>query len=136
MRAIEIVKALGKVPKLQYDTNSAIAESVSLYKFTKIGLYLPKEILKKKIEKRVQKMFKLGLLREIKKLKKSGISEKRLKELGFEYDKPTPEKVINGTIKYAKRQMTWFKRDKQIKWFDASKKNLRKIVLSKVRKDL
>ena len=48
-------------------------------------------------------------------------ASKRLKELGFEYYKPTPEKVIQETLKYAKRQMTWFKRDKQIKWFDASK---------------
>ena len=59
-------------------------------------------------------------LDEIKNLKKSGISNKRLKEFGFEYYKPTEEKVILETIKYAKRQMTWFKRDNEIKWFDAS----------------
>jgi tRNA dimethylallyltransferase len=73
------------------------------------------------VEKRVKKMFANGLLNEIKKLKKSGVSDKRLRELGFEYFKPTPEKVITETLKYAKRQMTWFKRDKEIKWFDASK---------------
>ena len=73
-------------------------------------------------------MFKMGLLKEIEKLKKparrggAGVSKKRLRELGFEYDDPTEEKVIRETIKYAKRQMTWFKRDKEIKWFDASKK--------------
>ena len=117
VRAIEIAKAIGKVPKLQSDTNSARAESVSPYKFIKIGLYLPPDKLKKKIEKRVKKMFKDGLLNEIKKLKKSGVSEKRLKELGFEYDSPTYEKVVQETIKYTKRQMTWFKRDKEIKWF-------------------
>jgi len=85
------------------------------------------EILKKKVEKRVRKMFQAGLLKEIKKLKKMGISEKRLKEFGFEYDNPTEEKVISETIKYAKRQMTWFKRDSEIKWFDASSKNFKKI---------
>ncbi|MFA4975154.1 MAG: tRNA (adenosine(37)-N6)-dimethylallyltransferase MiaA [Candidatus Paceibacterota bacterium] len=129
VRAIEIAKALGKVPKLQSDTNSAMAESVSPYKFIKIGLYLPTDILKKKIEKRVKKMFADGLLNEIKKLKKFGISEKRLKEFGFEYDSPTYKKVVKETIKYTKRQMTWFKRDKEIKWFDASKKiNLKKLI--------
>lgn len=122
IRAIEIAKALGKVPKLQSDTNSARAESVSLYKFIKIGLYLPPDELKKKIEKRVKKMFQDGLLNEIKKLKKLGISEKRLKELGFEYDSPTYEKVVKETIKYTKRQMTWFKRDKDIKWFKTNLK--------------
>jgi tRNA dimethylallyltransferase len=122
IRAIEIAKALGKVPQLKYDTNSARAESVSSYKFIKIGLYLPPDKLKKKIEKRVKKMFKDGLLNEIKKLKKSGISKKRLKELGFEYDSPTYEKVVRETIKYTKRQMTWFKRDKEIRWINVSEK--------------
>ncbi len=122
IRAIEIAKALGKVPKLKFVTNSAIAESVSLYKFKKIGLFLPLDILKKRTERRVAKMFKHGLLAEIKRLKKAGLSDRRLKELGFEYHHPTKEKVVAETLKYAKRQMTWFKRDKEIKWFDALKK--------------
>ena len=108
IRAIEIVKALGKTPLLK--------NKKSNYQFIKIGLYLPPDELKKKIEKRVKKMFQDGLLKEIKKLKKSGVSQKRLKELGFEYDSPTYEKIVKETIKYTKRQMTWFKRDKEIKW--------------------
>ncbi|OGI94507.1 tRNA (adenosine(37)-N6)-dimethylallyltransferase MiaA [Candidatus Nomurabacteria bacterium RIFCSPLOWO2_01_FULL_40_18] len=114
VRAIEIAKVLGKVPHLEAEPPS--------YKFIKIGLYLSPDKLKKRVEKRVKKMFQVGLLDEIKKLKKAGISDKRLQELGFEYFKPTPEKVIRETLQYAKRQMQWFKRDKQIKWFDASKK--------------
>jgi tRNA dimethylallyltransferase len=117
IRAIEIAKALGKVPE--------ITQATPVYKFIKIGLYLSADLLKKKIEKRVKKMFNPptggGLLAEIKKIKKLGVSDKRLKEFGFEYYNPTPEKVINETLKYAKRQMTWFKRDKEIKWLDASK---------------
>lgn len=117
IRAIEIAKTLGKVPK--------ITQATPVYEFIKIGLYLSPDKLKKKIELRVKKMFdkknKGGLLNEIKKLKKSGISNKRLKEFGFEYFEPTYEKVVAETFKYAKRQMTWFKRDKEIKWFDASK---------------
>jgi tRNA dimethylallyltransferase len=113
IRAIEIAKALGEVPKIK--------ETKPKYKFIKIGLYLPEDKLKKKVEQRVKKMFKDGLLSEIKNLKKSGVSNKRLKEFGFEYFEPTEDKVILETTKYAKRQMTWFKRDKEIKWFDASK---------------
>lgn len=116
IRAIEIAKALGKVPK--------ITQATPVYKFIKIGLYLPENILKKKIEKRVKKMFADGLLGEIKKLKKTGVSNKRLKEFGFEYFEPTEERVVRETLKYAKRQMTWFKRDKEIKWFDASKNKM------------
>lgn len=135
IRAIEIVKALGKVPKLQYDTNSARAENVSSYKFIKIGLYLPPDKLRKKIEKRIKKMFQKGLLKEINKLRKKGISNGRLSELGFEYFNPTPKRVLRETVQYAKRQMTWFKRDKEIKWFDASRKNLSESVWLKLKKD-
>jgi tRNA dimethylallyltransferase len=113
IRAIEITKAIGRVPK--------IIKTKPKYKFIKIGLYLPPDKLKKKVIQRVKKMFDDGLLDEIKKLKRSGVSNKRLKEFGFEYFEPTEEKVIRDTLKYAKRQMTWFKRDKEIKWFDASK---------------
>ncbi|OGI58080.1 tRNA (adenosine(37)-N6)-dimethylallyltransferase MiaA [Candidatus Nomurabacteria bacterium RIFCSPHIGHO2_02_FULL_37_45] len=109
VRAIEIVKVLSKVPK--------ITAALPQYKFIKIGLYLPLDILKNKIEKRVKQMFKNGLINEIKKLKKAGISNKRLRELGFEYFKPTYGKVVQETINYSKRQMTWFKKDKNIKWF-------------------
>jgi tRNA dimethylallyltransferase len=113
IRAIEIAKALSKVPQ--------ITHALPPYEFIKIGLYLPTQNVNAKVEKRVAKMFRQGLLHEIKKLKRSGVSNRRLKELGFEYYEPTFEKVVAESIKYAKRQMTWFKRDKEIIWFDASK---------------
>jgi tRNA dimethylallyltransferase len=127
IRAIEIASALGKVPK--------ITQATPVYQFIKIGLYLPDEILKRRIKKRVRKMFADGLLNEIKKLKRSGVSAKRLRELGFEYDEPTFEKVVKQTLKYAKRQMTWFKKDKDIMWFDASR-DLTKSVLIRTQKML
>lgn len=125
IRAIEIAKTLGKIPK--------ITEVKPMYSFIKIGLTLPKEELKKKIETRVRGMFKKGLLREIEALRKNGVSEKRLKEFGFEYNNPTYESVVSGNIKYAKRQMTWFKRDKKIKWFFSNQK---KIILGYIKNKL
>jgi tRNA dimethylallyltransferase len=112
IRAIEIAKALGKVPN--------IIQNPPPYDFIKIGIKVDEETLKKKIEKRVKQMFADGLLNEIKKLRKNGISQKRLKEFGFEYDNPTEEKVILGSLQYAKRQNTYFKRDSDIKWFTLS----------------
>ncbi|MCE9548956.1 tRNA (adenosine(37)-N6)-dimethylallyltransferase MiaA [Candidatus Nomurabacteria bacterium] len=103
IRAIEIAKILGKVPEL--------VEIKPNYKFIKIGLYLPTPKLQKSVEARVKKMFKNGLLKEI-----------------FEYNEPTEDKVIKETIKYAKRQMTWFKRDKKIKWFDSSKLKTKEVL--------
>lgn len=117
IRAIEIATALGKVPKIKNKN--------SKYEFIKIGLKLDKEILNEKIERRIKKMFKDGLLEEIDNLKKLGLSEKRIQEFGFEYNTPTPESVISETKKYVKRQYTYFKRDKEINWF--SPKNLKDI---------
>ncbi len=140
IRAIEIAKALGKVPPLRVRQDLA-----QKYEFIKIGLYAPDEFLEKNITKRIKKMFTQktsgGLLNELKKLKKSGLSDKRIAELGFEYLYPLLflqkkiskqemlEKTILGNIKYSKRQMTWFKRDKEIKWFDVSRTNFNQSVL-------
>ena len=110
IRAIEIATKLGQVPTL--------TKEKSPYKFIKIGLCLSDKELEKKIQKRVKKMFDRGLLNEIKNLEIKGISKKRFKELGFEYYNPTLESVISKSIQYAKRQMTWFKRDKKINWFN------------------
>lgn len=133
IRAIEIAKVLGKVPKLKSDTNSAVAESVSRYEFIKIGLYLPAEKLKEKINNRLLKRMEVGMMKEMQKLHRQGLSWKRMEELGLEYryfalylqKKLTKEKMLeklsSEIYKYAKRQITWFKRDKEIKWFDASK---------------
>ncbi len=112
IRAIEIAEALGHVPMVK--------KNKSEYEFIQIGLLVPKNIHDAKIEKRVEAMFKNGLLKEIFNLKKNGINSKRLQEFGFEYNEPTIDKVISETIKYAKRQMTWFKRYPEITWLEPS----------------
>lgn len=117
IRAIEITQSLGGVPK--------IFKNTSPYDFIKIGVKLKDEELEEKIKKRVNRMFqkenKGGLLKEVEKIKKM-VSEEKMKEFGFEYWNPTEESVIKATIKYAKRQKTWFKKDKEIKWFNPKDK--------------
>ena len=125
IRAIEIAKKLGKIPHLDIECPSWMA--------LQIGIKLPDEILKNNIEKRIREMLKDGLVAETKKLRKSGLSWKRIYELGFEYKYPALflqgkisqeemlAKMLIENWQYAKRQMTWFKRDKRIKW--ASKEN-------------
>lgn len=125
IRAIEIATFLGSVPRLAY--------AKPTYDFIKIGLRLPDNMLEKKIKLRAKTMFLNGLHKEIRKLKRLGISEKRLKEFGFEYSNPTLESVSSGTIKYAKRQITWFKRDATIKWLDPRDyKMIEKYILTKL----
>ena len=127
IRAIEIAKTLGKVPHLSIQPPS--------YEFIKIGLSLPVEILKTKIKKRLENRLKTGMLKEAQKLHEQGLSWRRMEELGLEYrymalyfqEKITKQEMIeklNSEIyKYAQRQMTWFKRDKDILWIDPSNQN-------------
>lgn len=124
IRAIEVAKALGKVPKISKISN--LKSKI----FLQVGIKLPDNQLKKNIEKRVKNMIKRGLVKEVKKLHEDGLSWKRIYELGFEYKYPAmclqgkikkdemTQKMITENWRYAKRQMTWFKRDKKIKWIE------------------
>ncbi|MCE9585206.1 tRNA (adenosine(37)-N6)-dimethylallyltransferase MiaA [Candidatus Nomurabacteria bacterium] len=124
IRAIEIAKALGKVPKIK--------QVPPVYEFIKIGLSVPKEILTEKIHTRLLARIKKGMLNEAEKLHKQGLSWKRMEELGLEYKfmalylqgKITKQEMITqletAIIQYSKRQITWFKRDKNIKWIDSN----------------
>ena len=95
IRAIEIAKALGKVPNLKTytETNSAIAEFVSdsksvffsNFEVLKIGLVIPDEVLKERIKVRLLARIKKGMLREMENLHKAGLSWKRMESLGLEY---------------------------------------------------
>ena len=76
IRAIEIAKTIGKVPKVK---------SNKKYEVIKIGLTLPDEILKDKIKTRLLARIKKGMLREIQKLHRNGVSWKRMEMLGLEY---------------------------------------------------
>ena len=126
IRAIEIAKKIGKIPKLKSMSRRDLD-------IRQIGIKLPDEILKKNIEKRIKKMLKGGLVAETNKLRKSGLSWKRIYELGFEYRYPALflrgkiskdemlAKMLIENWQYAKRQMTWFKRDKRIKWINKFK---------------
>lgn len=130
IRAIEIAKALGKVPKVK---------TKQLFDVLEIGLDLPGEDLREKVHKRLHKRFEQGMIAEVKRLHEKGLSWKRLEVLGLEYkwiaqflqNKITKEEMVErlqfDTWKYAKRQRTWFKRDERIKWFTPLPKDAKKI---------
>ena len=103
-----------------------------LFHTLKIGLALPPEKLQERINKRVDLMLKNGLLKEVKNLLiKYGSKPIAFDAIGYreiiDYfrGKIPREEVINlikkNTWRFAKRQMTWFKRDKNICWIDSEK---------------
>ncbi len=118
IRALEIIEALGKVPKLKpANTNN----------FVFIGL--KPEKLDERIKNRLVKRLPDIITESKKLLKEKKLTYKRMHELGLEYryaglylqDKITKDELVEKLYlairKYAKRQMTWFKRNKKIKWF-------------------
>jgi len=122
IRAIEIAEALGKVPNLEVEPPS--------WKAIQIGIKLGDEKLKENINKRLMDRLKKGMVAEAQKLHSQGLSWKRMDELGLEYrylakflkgeisKEEMIDKLKSEIWQYAKRQMTWFKRDKRIKWIN------------------
>lgn len=129
IRALEIIMSTKKpVPKLKQDFKK------NNFEILQIGINKSHEELRKNIQKRLQNRLKNNaLINEVKNLHKSGLSWKRLEEFGLEYkfvaqylqNKITQHEMM-GKIQiesehFAKRQMTWFKRDKKINWIKNQK---------------
>lgn len=116
IRAIEVTRVLN-------ESFFKERKEEELYDCIILGIKTNKEEIEESIRERVEQMIKDGLEKEAKKIyKKYGI----LKTIGyqewrdyFENNNTLEEvksKIINNTIKYSKRQITWFKKDKRIKW--------------------
>jgi len=133
IRGIEIYKLTGH-NKSYYKKKQK--EAPPRYSSIKIGLTRNRKELYDRINKRVQKMIKEGLIEEAKNiynnydLDKNSTARQAIgyKEL-FKYfdDKIKKEEAIRlikrNTRRYAKRQLSFFKRDKSIKWYNLSKIN-------------
>lgn len=120
VRAIEIAEVLGSVPQASKKLNFDV-----LY----IGLTIPKEELSERIDQRIHMRLANGMLEETKDLLRHGIGHSRLQELGLEYrymslylqgnlsHEEMVSELSRESRKFAKRQQTWFKRNKKIHWF-------------------
>ena len=130
IRAIEIAKKIGHVPALKKEPLP--------YPVLIIGIKKEKKELENLIKKRFLKWLKQGLLKEVLKLKNppagGGLSWQRIEEFGIHYriaaqylqNKITEKEMLENSVielqNYAKRQMTWWKPDKRIKWIKNQKK--------------
>lgn len=125
MRALEVVNATGK--SINEFRQGKIEERP--FNIIKIGLELPREQLNQHINTRVDQMIQQGLVEEAKALLPfrniNALQTVGYKEL-FDYFDGTCtleqaiERLKINTRQYAKRQMTWFKKDEGIEWFSPS----------------
>lgn len=126
IRAIEIAEVLTTVPK--------VITSEPLFNPLTIGISIPQEDLDQKIKLRLTDRLKSGMIDEVKHLQEAGLSYARLESFGLEYkyiayflqNKMSLEemmgKLYTAIRQYSKRQMTWWKRNKNIIWVE--RKNL------------
>ena len=123
IRAIEIATQLGSAPSL-----SELSVEQKYNPFF-IGLNVDTDIIKEKIHSRLLKRLDAGMVQEVEQLHAHGLTYERMDELGLEYryvarflqkQLTLDEMMVRLNMEiwhYAKRQMTWFKRNKRIQWF-------------------
>jgi len=158
IRALEIVYAQSQ--KVSLNLAYAKFRDTKNYQIVWLGINPGKEKLAEKIKKRLDERLKLGVIKEVEKLHKQGVSWKQLDDFGLEYrqiseylknsksqapnHKQVPnsksqiqsfkesghyQELLREIIKYSKRQMTWFKRNKEIYWIK-NQKETKKLVKS------
>lgn len=120
IRALEIVSTLGSVPTIPTDEP---------YEVLTIGIQRDKEELRNRFKARAEQWLKMGFMDEVKTVLDSGLSQKRLQEIGFEYTLAVAlynkeitkeeflQKFVEKNWQYAKKQIMWLKKDKTIQWF-------------------
>jgi tRNA dimethylallyltransferase len=125
VRAIEIVTLTGEpfaaaLPEVPEDWQPVL----------EIGINGDREDLRARLEARVHKMWQQGLIDEVKSLESKGIRQGKTSSAAIGYAQAvkqidgelTESEAIADTVrltqKYARRQMSWFRRDPRIQWFD------------------
>ena len=130
-------RRLVRAIELALSNHEADSASASLDQdILKIGLTAPREVLYSRADERVVKRLDQGMIEEVKRLHKNGLTLERMKQLGLEYgiladylDKKieSMEELKNklqwGIHGFIRRQLTWFKKEKNINWFNIDDKD-------------
>ena len=101
------------------------------YRALKLGVTWPREELRRRIDERLQRRMADGMLQEVQELLDRGVSPAFLRKLGLEYrylsayllgeidsEAEMLSELARAIKRFAKRQMTWFRRDSNIRWLD------------------
>jgi tRNA dimethylallyltransferase len=133
LRALEVKLSTGK-SIIQFQTQQ---KKQRPFNIIKVGLELPKEQLHKRINGRVDAMMKAGFLEEVKKLvpykKLNALQTVGYRELfghliGDLSLEDAVEAIKINTRQYAKRQITWFKKDEEVMWCEPEFKQAMELI--------
>lgn len=114
-----------------HDGDDHSAPNAPRYNCLKLGVTWPRPVLRARIDERLDRRLGQGMIEEVQGLLDRGASVEFLKKLGLEYrfitqyligeipDRNEMVELLRTAIKqFAKRQTTWFRRDKDIQWLD------------------
>ncbi|ADG87852.1 tRNA (adenosine(37)-N6)-dimethylallyltransferase MiaA [Thermobispora bispora] len=127
VRALEVIELTGR------PFSASLPEYRAVYPSVQIGLAVPRPVLDERIERRVDRMWRAGLVDEVRALLAEGLAEGRtasralgyaqvLRYLSGEWsEEQAREETIRATRRFARRQESWFRRDPRVIWlpFDA-----------------
>lgn len=142
IRALEVYKLTGK-PISYYQLTTQNRPNPD-YDVLMIGLTMDREKLYNRIEARVDKMIRAGLVDEVRWLCEKGYKDNMIAMQGLGYKEIiryldgqcTLEEAINtlkrNTRRYAKRQLTWFRRDKRIHWIYVDQFNSKEEIIKNI----
>ncbi|MCX5709187.1 MAG: tRNA (adenosine(37)-N6)-dimethylallyltransferase MiaA, partial [Candidatus Omnitrophica bacterium] len=143
VRALEVFESTGKPISLLQKERKGLSADYDVKIFC---LNAKREELYRKIDSRVDKMFESGLVDEVRKLLKIKLSKTSRTALGIRevkgyldgaYDLEEAKRLLKlNTRHYAKRQLTWFRKDKRIKWIKVSAKDKPNTIRDKIWKKL
>ena len=137
MRALEVVEGLGQ-SILAFQNQQKKQRSFNI---VTIGLEMDRALLYDRINQRVESMISAGLEQEVNGLLPY-FSLNALQTVGYRewlpyFNKEQSKKEVVASIQqntrhYAKRQMTWFKKDLSVQWFDATSPDLLNAIITKI----
>lgn len=128
IRALELFNSTGRTMTELKSTTRGLKDHYDIRIF---GITAPREKIYSKIDSRVDKMFEDGVVGQAQRLAKKKMSKTAEAVLGFkeiagylnnEYDLEYAKDLMKmNTRRFAKRQLTWFRHDKRIKWCDVTR---------------
>lgn len=139
VRALEVFKITGKPISVLQQQRKGLADKYDIKIFC---LNLARAKLYQRIGRRTEKMFKRGLLKEARRLLKLKLSKTSVVAIGLKelkgyfdgsYDLAEAKaQITRNTCLYSKRQLTWFRKDKRIKWISIGERDTPKKIAQRI----
>jgi len=143
IRALEVFESTGKTITSLKKQRKGLGEK---YEIAVFCLNMERQELRHRIKRRANKMFSRGLTAEVKKLLRLKLSKTASQAIGIKelrgyfdglYDlEKAKELIAQSTCQYAKRQLTWFRKDKRIQWIEIGSKETSQSIAKRIKEKI